>query len=164
MSKSKEDKIKLEPNVATGCVDGSTPMVWFCMVWYGKLRMHQQQLANTRLCEARSSYVAHPARLSCDRRTHPVRSAISPRMPPSPSSSLLCPSSCLRSTCRLRQLSSLFPGVAAKVYITQTFGMRTCKANRAGGSGGGVCVCVCVCACVGGWSAHRYDRSDAAHA
>ena len=24
----KEDKIKLEPSVATGCVDGSTPMVW----------------------------------------------------------------------------------------------------------------------------------------
>ena len=27
-AKSKEDKIKLEPSVATGCVDGSTPMVW----------------------------------------------------------------------------------------------------------------------------------------
>ena len=26
---SKEDKIKLEPSVATGCVDGSTPMVWY---------------------------------------------------------------------------------------------------------------------------------------
>ena len=35
---SKEDKIKLEPSVATGCVDGSTPwygMVWYGMVWYG---------------------------------------------------------------------------------------------------------------------------------
>ena len=31
---SKEDKIKLEPNVATGCVDGSPPMVWYGMVWY----------------------------------------------------------------------------------------------------------------------------------
>ena len=31
----KEDKIKLEPSVATGCVDGSTPMVWYGMVWYG---------------------------------------------------------------------------------------------------------------------------------
>ena len=29
---SKEDKIKLEPSVATGCVDGSTPMVWYGMV------------------------------------------------------------------------------------------------------------------------------------
>ena len=26
---------KLEPSVATGCVDGSTPMVWYGMVWYG---------------------------------------------------------------------------------------------------------------------------------
>ena len=26
---SKEDKIKLEPSVATGCVDGSTLMVWY---------------------------------------------------------------------------------------------------------------------------------------
>ena len=25
---SKEDKMKLEPSVATSCVDGSTPMVW----------------------------------------------------------------------------------------------------------------------------------------
>ena len=25
---SKEDKTKLEPSVATGCVDGSTPMAW----------------------------------------------------------------------------------------------------------------------------------------
>ena len=35
--KSKEDTIKLEPSVATGCVDGSTPMVWYGMVsvWYG---------------------------------------------------------------------------------------------------------------------------------
>ena len=29
------DKVKLEPNVATGCVDGSTPMVWYGMAWYG---------------------------------------------------------------------------------------------------------------------------------
>ena len=32
---SKEDQIKLEPSVATGCVDGSTPMVWYDMAWYG---------------------------------------------------------------------------------------------------------------------------------
>ena len=32
---SKEDKIKLEPSVATGCVDGSTTLVWYGMVWYG---------------------------------------------------------------------------------------------------------------------------------
>ena len=29
MVTSKEDQIKLEPSVATGCVDGSTPMVWY---------------------------------------------------------------------------------------------------------------------------------------
>ena len=27
--KSKEDNINLEPSVATGCVDGSTPMPWY---------------------------------------------------------------------------------------------------------------------------------------
>ena len=33
--KSKEDKIKLEPSVATGCVDGSTPVVWYAELnWY----------------------------------------------------------------------------------------------------------------------------------
>ena len=35
----KEDKKKLEPNVVTGCVVGSTPMVWYMafygMAWYG---------------------------------------------------------------------------------------------------------------------------------
>ena len=28
--------VKLEPSVATGCVDGSTPMVWYGMVTYFK--------------------------------------------------------------------------------------------------------------------------------
>ena len=32
------DKIKLEPSVATGCVDGSTTMVWYGVVWYGTVR------------------------------------------------------------------------------------------------------------------------------
>ena len=34
---SKEDKIKLEPSAATGCVDGSKMrgmVVWYGMVWY----------------------------------------------------------------------------------------------------------------------------------
>ena len=34
---SKEDKMKLEPSVATGCVDGITPMVWYT---YGE-KIHQ---------------------------------------------------------------------------------------------------------------------------
>ena len=32
---SKEDKMKPEPSVATGCVDGSTPMAWHGMAWHG---------------------------------------------------------------------------------------------------------------------------------
>ena len=39
---SKEEKIKLEPSVATGCVDGSTPMVWYGkskLVWYGMVKV-----------------------------------------------------------------------------------------------------------------------------
>ena len=34
---NKDDKIKLEPNVATGCVDDSTPGPWYGMVWYGEV-------------------------------------------------------------------------------------------------------------------------------
>ena len=43
-AKSTDDKVKLEPNVATGCVDGHTHgmvvwygMVWYGMVWYGSM-------------------------------------------------------------------------------------------------------------------------------
>ena len=35
---SKEDKMKLQPSVATGCVDGSTPMVWHGMARSVKVR------------------------------------------------------------------------------------------------------------------------------
>ena len=33
--KSIDTRIQLEPAVAPGCVDGSTPMVWYGMAWYG---------------------------------------------------------------------------------------------------------------------------------
>ena len=37
------DKIKLEPSVATGYVDGSTPMVWYGMLALGQ-PVHTLQL------------------------------------------------------------------------------------------------------------------------